>query len=329
MVLPLIPLVIIVATAVTGAGGGAVGVWGGAQIKQAKADMKAHAAKYAGRHDQHLAEVQKTNDALQELGRSQYRAQEEVIFRMRAFLERNARQVRAHEHLILDGLDGTEKPVVGLTRLDRDLAGWVRGVVGSTIAGVATPVAMRMGVTTLATAGTGTAISGLSGAAATSATMAWLGGGALAAGGGGMALGAVMLNVAIVGPSLLLAGITVKNRGTKAKTDAAIHQTEIDIEIARLNERDELLQALQTRAQEIDAILIRLIEQTVDAIDVLESEPFDADMHAKRFQAAVILVTAVRGVATAPIADENGALDEQTGELVFTYRRQEKECDHG
>ena len=38
-------------------------------------------------------------------------------------------------------------------------------------------------------AGTGTAISGLSGAAANSAALAWLGGGSLATGGGGMALG--------------------------------------------------------------------------------------------------------------------------------------------
>jgi hypothetical protein len=39
----------------------------------------------------------------------------------------------------------------------------------------------------LATASTGTAIGTLSGAAATNATLAWLGGGALSAGGFGMA----------------------------------------------------------------------------------------------------------------------------------------------
>lgn len=42
-------------------------------------------------------------------------------------------------------------------------------------------------------ASTGTAISSLSGAAATNATLAWLGGGSLAAGGGGMAAGSVVL----------------------------------------------------------------------------------------------------------------------------------------
>jgi hypothetical protein len=49
-------------------------------------------------------------------------------------------------------------------------------------------------VTALGSASTGAAISGLSGVAATNATMAWFGGGALAAGGAGMAGGAAVLS---------------------------------------------------------------------------------------------------------------------------------------
>lgn len=52
--------------------------------------------------------------------------------------------------------------------------------------------------TTLGTASTGTAISALSGAAATNAALAWLGGGALATGGGGVAAGEAFL--ALAGP---------------------------------------------------------------------------------------------------------------------------------
>jgi hypothetical protein len=48
-------------------------------------------------------------------------------------------------------------------------------------------------VTTLGSASTGIAISGLSGVAATNATLAWFGGGALAAGGAGVAGGAAVL----------------------------------------------------------------------------------------------------------------------------------------
>ena len=48
-------------------------------------------------------------------------------------------------------------------------------------------------VTTVGTASTGTAISSLSGVAARNATLAWLGGGTLAAGGLGIAGGAIVL----------------------------------------------------------------------------------------------------------------------------------------
>ena len=54
-----------------------------------------------------------------------------------------------------------------------------------------------MGIaTTFGVASTGTAISALSGAAATNAALAWLGGGVLAAGGGGMAAGKALLLLA-------------------------------------------------------------------------------------------------------------------------------------
>ncbi|MCY7290029.1 MAG: hypothetical protein LH624_17735, partial [Cryobacterium sp.] len=187
MVLPLVPLIIIIGTVVTGAGGTTFGIRGGVQIKRANADMKAQAASYENRYALHLAKVEETNDVLRQLGRTQERAQHEVIDRMKVFLERHAKQVRAHEHLILDGVDGLNQRMVGLSKLDADLAGWVRGAVGSTIVGVAVPGVIRTGVVSLATASTGTAIAGLSGAAATNATLAWLGGGALTFGGGGMA----------------------------------------------------------------------------------------------------------------------------------------------
>jgi len=56
--------------------------------------------------------------------------------------------------------------------------------------GVAASTGAWILVAHLGTASTGAAIAGLSGAAAHSAILAWFGGGALAAGGGGMALGA-------------------------------------------------------------------------------------------------------------------------------------------
>ena len=75
--------------------------------------------------------------------------------------------------------------------------------VGAAVAAFGPTAAMAI-ATTFGTAATGTAISSLSGIAATNAALAWLGGGALAAGGGGMAAGSAIL--ALAGPIGLTIG---------------------------------------------------------------------------------------------------------------------------
>lgn len=78
---------------------------------------------------------------------------------------------------------------------------------GASVAFMAPTAAMWV-ATTFGTASTGTAISALSGAAATNAALAWLGGGAVAAGGGGMAAGNALL--AMAGPiGWTIAGATL------------------------------------------------------------------------------------------------------------------------
>lgn len=59
----------------------------------------------------------------------------------------------------------------------------------------------------IGTASTGTAITTLSGAAATNATLAWFGGGALAAGGAGMAGGAMVIGGIVLAPAIGLAAL--------------------------------------------------------------------------------------------------------------------------
>lgn len=75
----------------------------------------------------------------------------------------------------------------------KNAGGGIVGV-GAGVAVAALGPSAAMGIaTTFGVASTGTAISALSGAAATNAALAWLGGGALAAGGGGMAAGNALL----------------------------------------------------------------------------------------------------------------------------------------
>jgi len=91
---------------------------------------------------------------------------------------------------------------------------------GASVAFMAPTAAMWI-ATTFGTASTGTAISALSGAAASNAALAWLGGGALAAGGGGMAAGNALLALAgpigwtIAGATLLSSIVLFAKKRTK------------------------------------------------------------------------------------------------------------------
>lgn len=116
---------------------------------------------------------------------------------------------------------------------------------GSLSAGALAGVAAYGGTMMFATASTGAAISGLSGVAATNATLAWLGGGSLAAGGLGMAGGAAVLGGIVLGPVLAVAGIVSSSKAdetlAKAKRDAA----KIDDATAKIDALTSFLQHVQ------------------------------------------------------------------------------------
>ena len=80
-----------------------------------------------------------------------------------------------------------------------------------------------------ATASTGTAISGLSGAAATNAALAWLGGGTIASGGGGIAAGAAIVEtVATGGAVIAITGVGIIGKKVWDNLDESQRQAIIE-----------------------------------------------------------------------------------------------------
>lgn len=107
------------------------------------------------------------------------------------------------------------------------------------LAGVGTaafaPTAAMAIASTFGTASTGTMISLLSGAAATNASLAWLGGGALAVGGGGMAAGEALLALAgpigwaIGGAAIIGGGLLARSKNEKIANEANDKRKEVEI----------------------------------------------------------------------------------------------------
>lgn len=116
------------------------------------------------------------------------------------------------------------------------------GAVGGAAVAAMAPTAAMWVATTFGTASTGTAISSLSGAVATKAALAWLGGGAVKAGGLGIAGGKALLALAgpigwsIAGAAGATSGIMVARKNKKIAEDAVEEAKKITIAGAELHE---------------------------------------------------------------------------------------------
>lgn len=118
-------------------------------------------------------------------------------------------------------------------------------------------------VATLGSASTGTAISTLSGVAATNATLAWFGGGALAAGGAGMAGGMTVLSGIFAIPVIYFAA---KNSHKKAK-EVEDAKTKLEDMIIKIQEASEMLhlalEDIKLRKNEIDQLCHTLMSDII------------------------------------------------------------------
>ncbi|MFB7596446.1 hypothetical protein [Streptomyces sp. NPDC056160] len=314
-----IPVVLIGVGMATGGSGVALGGKGAHDLKRSRGRLKDAAQAYERRLARSGDALAATNTALKALREQQKQAFADVVLRMVDFLRRHERQVRESERLLVEGIDATTTEIPGLRGLDVDAVAWIGGALGSAAAGAGAGAGITAAASSFGIASTGAAISGLSGAAAESATLAFLGGGSLASGGGGMALGATVLNFVTVGPALLVGGLVLKGQGTKALTRAREYEAKTAVAIAELDETDARLKGVGARAAELRELLTALTSRALAALELLESEPFDPPRHAVRFQRAMALAMAVRDVAVAPIVDAEGGLDERSANLTIRY----------
>ncbi|MEV7638070.1 helix-turn-helix transcriptional regulator [Pseudarthrobacter enclensis] len=110
----------------------------------------------------------------------------------------------------------------------RTLTESAAGAVAGVGVGAGTAAGVFAAVSALATASTGTTIASLSGAAASSATLAWLGGGSLAAGGMGVAGGTAVLTGVVALPMLLALGAVLVWKGRRLRREAEAEAEKLD-----------------------------------------------------------------------------------------------------
>lgn len=151
----------------------------------------------------------------------------------------------------------------------------------------------------IATASTGTAISTLSGAAATNATLAWLGGGSLAAGGFGMSGGMIALGGIVAGPALAVGGFMLASKAEEALTQSHEYDAKVDEAIGQLDLVEEGLRGLQENANEMQHALKEMVERfekvRVDSADD------------KNFHSMMVIGRALKDLMDIKIMNDDGS----------------------
>lgn len=222
-----IPLILGVGAAIAGVAGVGSGVHGAVKMKKANDTIKDSENRHKRnieRFDRRSESANKSMDDLGKLELSILNGFNDFSNTIEKIQNRPQFKEYSKDGVTLPKYDKEElkKVSVGAGVLIGGLGGAAAGTAGGFAAAGATSVA----VMAFGTASTGTAISTLSGAAATNAALAFLGGGSLAAGGGGIALGTTILGATTLGVGLLVGGMIFSFTGSKLsdKADEAYSQ---------------------------------------------------------------------------------------------------------
>lgn len=274
MPLPLIPIIGGAASLIAGA----VGIKKGLDAKKRFEEARNIGKRAERRHRQAIDELEQKRTAmfeqLQALGEKKA-----IIFESSArYVVDQVKQARATAELAEIEINTlSEEDIATLERDISELSTIGIGVgKGAALAALGAS-GVYSTVVALASASTGTAIASLSGAAATNATLAWLGGGSLATGGLGIAGGTWVLGGVIAGPALAIAGFSLASQAEEALTEAHEFSAEVKEKIAALAPIHAMLDGLGKNIAETGAVLDRLAAAFAQAQTYYEKELKKAD----------------------------------------------------
>lgn len=194
--------------------------------------------------------------------------------------------------------------------------GALQGVGAGAVGGALTAFGAYSGTMMLASAGTGTAISALSGVAATNATLAWLGGGTLAAGGMGVAGGTMVLGAMVAGPALLIFGSVLGAKASQKLSEARANMEKaetFEVEVDGVCQRLTMIQEVtNTAAEVLSSLRGRLRRANGSLEEVISENGVDFSKYNGKAKAVVFrgvkYAQLVKAVIDTPILNEKGEL---------------------
>ncbi len=210
----------------------------------------------------------------------------------------------------------------------REMVNFAGSFAGGAAAGTAGGALVAFGAygaaQTLAVASTGTAISALSGAAATNATLAFFGGGSLATGGLGMAGGAAVLGGLVAGPALMVMGFVAGAAAKKGLEKAQTNQAEAIQIAAELDAGSLQCESIRRRTYifynllaRLDAYFLPLVYKMEDILKTEGDDYKDYSLDSKKAIASCAsLAVTIKSVLDTPLLTDDGMLTDESEETV-------------
>lgn len=335
MPIPFIAAGIVVASALTGVGSG---------VKAVKNTKEANRNNSEARSMINSAEFrldgarQDTNESLEDLGKEKLYI---LSTSVRDFLRYFQLLKKVEFEDSTAGIEelkalGTSDNLLGELRTDSyEAVKIASGGMASLGAGVAAAYGAYAGTMALGTASTGAAISGLSGVAATNATLAWLGGGSLSAGGFGMAGGTMVLGGIVAGPALAVGGLIMSAQAKKKLENSYANLSEARVVANQMKSAQVVLESVRGRSRQVTELLTNINDVFVTGIDTMQEiitqngtdwNAFDVEMK-KSIHLTFLTAQLLKGIIDTPLLDEDGAITQKSAELLKLGKERLKEIN--
>ncbi|WP_414047666.1 hypothetical protein ACMGE7_01960 [Macrococcus equi] len=263
-----LPFIVLGASAIAGGTGLITGVNGAKKISEAKDRIRRSDALYNEKRKEFDESEKMTTENLEKLGELKLNIWNDFDKFTNAFgkiKNRPTFEAQKKEDLKIERSNLGEIKQVQITAVE--LLGTVTAAGGS---GALVGLATYGGVMSLGAASTGTAISSLSGIAASNAALAALGGGSLVAGGGGIALGTQVLAGAVAGPILAVSGLLLNKKGSDSIEESHLIQEKVNEAIKLMNESNDKLKKLKYLSIQLEYDLKSFYEKYLNYVEQLE-----------------------------------------------------------
>ena len=222
----------------------------------------------------------------------------------------------------------------------KSMVNYAGSIAGGAIAGTASGALIAFGAygaaQAFAFASTGTAIASLSGAAATNATLAFFGGGSLAAGGLGMAGGTAVLGGLVAGPALALFGVVVSATAKKNLDEAYTNRAQAVQLAEELSVAGKQCEVIRRRTYMLYNLLARLdaifVPLLYDMEDIFKNEGDDYSKYTERSKKKVAscasIAVTIKSVLDTQLLNDEGILTDSSQTIMETAEESIKKVEY-